>query len=76
MSACLCLQELVNVRQGIFDTTDQRVEYVKSIAQNMIMVLRSPAKQLFLLKEKLIFKEFIRIPQKFEVSLASLNLYR
>ena len=22
VSACLCLQELVNVRQGIFDTTD------------------------------------------------------
>jgi hypothetical protein len=58
----MCLQEFTNIRQGIFDPTEQRIEYVKNLAQNLIMILRSPAKQLYILKDKVIFKEFVKIP--------------
>ena len=62
VAACLCLQEFANVRQGLFEPTEQRIEYVKNLAQNMIMLLRSPAKQLLILKDKVLFKEFVKIP--------------
>jgi hypothetical protein len=56
------------VRQGIFDTSDLRIEFVANFAQNMIWLLQSGAKPEFLLKERLLFKEFVRIPHKFEVT--------
>jgi len=38
------LQEFANVRQGIFDTKELRIEYVKGFAENLIMTLQSPFK--------------------------------
>lgn len=68
-AAAQCLQELANVRQGIFDEKPNRVEYVTNFASNLIMLMQSEnAMSVYLLKDRQLFKEFVKIPFKLELN--------
>ena len=57
------------MRQGIFDDSEKRVEYVSNYATNLIMLLQSEdVKSAFLLKDRHLFKEFVKIPFKLELN--------
>lgn len=68
-AAAQCLQEFANVRQGIFDDSEKRVEYVANYASNLIMLLQSEdVKSAYLFKDRHLFKEFVKIPFKLELN--------
>jgi len=61
------LAELANIRQSVFENVEKRMEYVSNFATNMVNLFQSPAKGNYILKDRIIFKEFVKIPHKFEV---------
>lgn len=67
--ASSCLAELANIRPSIFEAPENRLAYVSNFVENMIFLFQSPAKHNYILKDRIIFKEFARVPFKFEVSL-------
>ncbi|CDW76789.1 importin-n-terminal domain-containing protein [Stylonychia lemnae] len=67
-AASMCLAEYANIRQSIFEKTESRIEYVQNFVNNLIHLFQSPAKHFYILKDRLIFKEFVKIPHKFEIN--------
>jgi hypothetical protein len=65
---CSCLAEIAFIRHSVFTSTDTRIEFVKLFASCMVSVLQSPAKGMYILKDRQIYKEFVRIPHKFETN--------
>jgi hypothetical protein len=47
--------------------------FVQRFAENMISLLQSQAKHNYILKDRVIFKEFVKIPLKFEVRVSRKN---
>mmetsp|Transcript_26578 Transcript_26578/g.19916 ORF Transcript_26578/g.19916 Transcript_26578/m.19916 type:complete len:92 (+) Transcript_26578:189-464(+) len=64
--ASSCLAEIANVRQSLFTSPETRVEFVKHFSENMIQLLQSGAKKNYLLKDRQVYKEFVKVPYKFE----------
>jgi len=66
--AASCLSEIANVRQSVFTTPDTRIDFVKHFCESMIGLLQSNVKKQSILKDRNVFKEFVKIPYKFETN--------
>eukprot|EP00347_Sterkiella_histriomuscorum_P000570 403375338 len=68
VTASQCLGEYANIRQSIFESPENRIEYVSNFVQNLIDLFQSPAKHNYIFKDRQIYKEFVKVPQKFEIN--------
>lgn len=59
---CNCLSEISYTRHSLFTSTETRLEFVKSFANLMIKTLQSDTKTQYILKDRTIYKEFVKIP--------------
>ena len=61
IKAAQALQHLACVRHSIFESTDKRVAYVTNFVTEIVKFLQSPALQAYVMKERLLYKEFVPI---------------
>ena len=69
----MCLTELANVRHSIFNNVEARVEFVKNFATHAINLFQSSAKMHYILKDRIIYKEVVKMLHKFEVRFSFFN---